>query len=124
MVTEWLLLFVKRASQSFHLCSSANGKDREVPTEPPVQFHGGVSEQHRLGTMTELEFINNNQDGMTIEQIKENTIKEQERREREGETDQDAYLQSNIIRLNIASVTMKKTGLLIFHGVMERLFLL
>jgi hypothetical protein len=26
--------------------------------------------------------------------------------------------------LNIASVTMKKTGLLIFHGVMERLFLL
>jgi hypothetical protein len=68
--------------------------------------------------------INNNQDGMTIEQIKENTIKEQERREREGETDQDAYLQSNIILLNIASVTMKKTGLLIFHGVMERLFLL
>jgi hypothetical protein len=46
--------------------------------------------------MTELEFINNNQDGMTIEQIKENTIKEQERREYEGETDEDAYLQSNI----------------------------
>jgi hypothetical protein len=71
-------------------------KDREVPKEPPVQFHGGVSEQHKLGTMTQLEYINNNQGGMTIEQIKANAIKERERREREGETDRDAHLQSNI----------------------------
>jgi hypothetical protein len=71
-------------------------KDREVPTEPPVQFHGGVSKQHKLGTMTQLEYINNNQGGMTIEQIKANAIKERERRECEGETDRDAHLQSNI----------------------------
>ena len=48
-------------------------------TEPPVEFHGGISDQHTLGTMTELEFINNNQSGMSIEEIKASAIKERER---------------------------------------------
>ena len=46
--------------------------------------------------MTEQEFINNNQSGMSIEEIKANEIKERERRQLEGETDRDANLQSNI----------------------------
>ena len=52
-------------------------KDRDVPTEHPVEFRG----------VTDLEYINNNQSGMSIEEIKANTIKERERRELEGETD-------------------------------------
>ena len=36
-------------------------KDRDVPTEPLVEFRGGISDQHTLGTMTDLEYINNNQ---------------------------------------------------------------
>jgi hypothetical protein len=56
-------------------------KDRDVPTEPPVEFRGGISDQHTLGTMTDLEYINNNQSGMSIEEIKANAIKERERRE-------------------------------------------
>ena len=67
-----------------------------MPTEPPVEFRGGISDQHTLGTMTDLEYINNNQSGMSIEEIKANAIKERERREHEGETDRDTNLQSNI----------------------------
>ena len=71
-------------------------KDRDVPTEPPVEFRGGISDQHTLGTLTDLEYINNNQSGMSIEEIKANAIKERERRELEGETDRYTNLQSNI----------------------------
>jgi hypothetical protein len=71
-------------------------KDRDVPTEPPVEFRGGISDQHTLGTMTDLEYINKNQIGMSIEEIKANAIKERERRELEGETDRYTNLQSNI----------------------------
>jgi hypothetical protein len=67
-----------------------------VPTEPPVDFGGIVSDQHRLGTMTELDYINDNINGVSIEQIKANALKERERRMAGGETDQDANLQSNI----------------------------
>jgi hypothetical protein len=69
-----------------------------VPTEPPVEFGGIVSDQYQysLGTLTQLEYINDNLSGMSIKQIKSNAIKERERRMVEGETDQDANLQSNV----------------------------
>jgi hypothetical protein len=67
-----------------------------VPTEPPVDFGGIVSDQHRLGTMTQLDYINDNINGVSIKQIKANALKERERRMVGGETDQDANLQSNI----------------------------
>ncbi len=54
-------------------------KERDMPTEPPVEFRGGISDQHTLGTMTKLEFINNNQSGMSIEELKQMQLK----RERE-----------------------------------------
>jgi hypothetical protein len=70
----------------------------QVPTEPPVDFDGIVSDQQRLGAMTQLDYINvnDNINGVSIEQIKANALKERERRMVGGETDQDANLQCNI----------------------------
>jgi hypothetical protein len=37
------------------------------PTEPPVEFGGIVlSDQYSLGTLTQLEYINDNLNGMSI----------------------------------------------------------
>ena len=67
-----------------------------IPSEAPMKTNE-MSDQYTLGTKSDLEYRNESVTGCNIEKLKENAIKEWERREKDNETDRDASKQQNIM---------------------------
>ena len=67
-----------------------------IPSEPPMKMNE-ICGQYTLGTKSDLDYRDESVTGCSIEKLKENAIKEWERRERDNETDRDASKQQNIM---------------------------
>ena len=67
-----------------------------ILSEPPMKMNK-ICDQYTLGTKSDHDYHYESVTGCSIEKLKENAIKEWERRERDNETDCDASKQRNIM---------------------------
>jgi hypothetical protein len=63
---------------------------RPIPTEPIIELSAGIDDKYSLGTLSVLDIRDDRFQGKTLDELKQDAIKERERRESERETDRDA----------------------------------
>ena len=68
-----------------------------IPLQVPMIVTKGHSTKYKLGTESALDFKNDSLNVKSVEEMKDDAIEEQQRRENDFQTDRDANLQPNIM---------------------------
>lgn len=70
---------------------------RGIPSEPATNYAMSVSINYKLGTISDLQFVDESINTKSSEDLANDAIEERERREQENETDRQSRLQPNIM---------------------------
>ena len=95
---------------------------RGIPSQVPMIVTRGHSTKYKLGTESALDFKKDSLNVKSVEEMKDDAIEEQQRRENDFQTDRDANLQPNIM----PSVDDTLTGFEIeylFESMMKKMIL-
>ena len=72
-------------------------RKRGVPSEPATNYKSTVSINYELGTISDLQFVDESINAKTSDDLVVDAIEERERREQKCETDRQSQLQPHVM---------------------------